>query len=467
MKRQTTCHEHGLGLVEILIAVGIFLVGITAIVRVFPAGMKTMESTNSRTMASKLAESVLSQYESRLSQVGSLVFMYGGYDVFPDSTPDDPDPDSTVTGNADLDALDHARWIIGEKHVTSGSGTVVLDFAPVAGGSLTFYREVAGTTTPTGAGWTSAMVTLSAPGAASGDVYRVSYAWRDDSGTTFHVHNYRVNYTTTPVALVTPSSSGILVPGSITVVLEHALTPTLTSDSYTYGVVTGLPANTEVVARYSVRDWRWINDTVTLDANGTANLLFPGVDDEQPVYVIDLTTPTNVVTIAAGDTQRDDQRGAVTPSGFAAGSRVKVIYRTLDEWAVQVYRAPFTYVPPQVWSASTGWTKGLHQQDTYADNQWVGGNNRFLGFRKSSAGRGIVVDYNTASGAVRGEFHRIPVDPTPSPVYSGFPFQVQLNNPCTEIVQIRGATVRARIYWHVDGKWQTVQVERVAPLRAG
>lgn len=459
MNRCPTPNERGLGLVEILIAVGIFLVGITAIVRVFPAGMRTMESTNSRTMASKLAESVLSQYESRLAQLGSLVFMYGGYDVFPDSTPDDPDPDSTITGGADLDALDHARWIVGEKHVTSSSGSVILNFAPVQPGSLTVYTEVPGTATPT-AGWTSATVTLSAAGSAAGDVFRVSYSWRDDSGSTFSMEGYRVAATTSPVTLPTPSGSGVLVPGSLIVVLEHVLSPTLTAANYTYGVVTGLPSNTPVGVRYTVRNWRWINDTVTLDSNGVANLLFPGVDSEQPIYVVDLTTPTHAVTIAPGDTQRADERGAVTPTGFTAGGRVKVIYRTLDEWAVQVYRAPFSYVPAVSDTAGVPWRQE-------ADDQWVGGNNQILGFRKSSAGRGIVVDYNTAGGAVRGEFHRIPVDPAPSPAYTGFPFQVRLNNPYTEIVRIRGATVRARVYWNADGKWETVQIERTAPMRAG
>ncbi|PJB63416.1 MAG: hypothetical protein CO096_22385, partial [Armatimonadetes bacterium CG_4_9_14_3_um_filter_66_14] len=72
MKRYSTRSEQAIGLVEILVAMGLFLVGITAIVRIFPAGMRTTETTNNRTVASKLAESLLSQYEPRLAMLGAL-----------------------------------------------------------------------------------------------------------------------------------------------------------------------------------------------------------------------------------------------------------------------------------------------------------------------------------------------------------------------------------------------------------
>ncbi|PIY42990.1 MAG: hypothetical protein COZ06_23795, partial [Armatimonadetes bacterium CG_4_10_14_3_um_filter_66_18] len=117
----------------------------------------------------------------------------------------------------------------------------------------------------------------------------------------------------------------------------------------------------------------------------------------------------------------------------------------------------------------------------YADDQWVDGDNRFLGFRRASAGRGILVDYDyydtstATKREVRGEFHRIPVERAAAPTYAAFPYEVRLNvdstiaaaNLQTEIIRVRGSTVRARVYWNEDGKWRAVQIERQTPLRAG
>jgi hypothetical protein len=481
MKRYPTRSEQAIGLVEILVAMGLFLVGITAIVRIFPAGMHTTETTNNRTVASKMAESILSQYEPQLATLGVLR-MYSTDNIHPDKLPDEVDP----TSGADvLDALTDAKAIVGEKQTVNAGGLILLNFAPLVTGSVTVYQEVLGSATAPIL--TSPSVTVSAPGANTGDYSRISYAWRDDNGLTYYSENYRVAYTTAAVLLPTPSASGMLVPGSLKAVLEDVLTPTAVDAAF--GVLSGLTAGTEVCVNYSVSDWRWINESVALDATGTGQLLFTNLDPANDIHVAWLNPSTSVYeteTIVAGNaTNRQDDVGTIDPvnANIVPGESVRVSYRTLDEWAMQVYRAPFVYGPA---------VSGLAAADAWqarADAQWVSGAGtapqRFVGFRRASAGRGVLIDYNyynNNTGAtpwtkteVRGEFHRIPVEPTASPTYSAYPYQMGLNIPTsivpanlqTEIIRVRGATVRARVYWNEDGKWRAVQIERQTPLRAG
>ena len=483
MKRYSTRSEQAIGLVEILVAMGLFLVGITAIVRIFPAGMRTTETTNNRTVASKLAESLLSQYEPRLAMLGALR-MYSTDDIHPDTLPDDVDPIVDPISGADvLDALNDAKVIVGEKQTVNAGGLILLNFAPLATGSVTVYQEVLGSATAPIL--TSPSVTVSAPGANTGDYSRVSYAWRDDNGLTYYSENYRVAYTTAAVLLPTPSAYGMLVPGSLKAVLEDVLTPTAVDAAF--GVLSGLTAGTEVCVNYSVSDWRWINESVALDATGTGQLLFTNLDPANDIHVAWLNPSTSVYeteTIVAGNaTNRKDDVGTIDPvnANIVPGESVRVSYRTLDEWAMQVYRAPFVYGPA---------VSGLAAADAWqarADAQWVSGAGtapqRFVGFRRASAGRGVLIDYNYYNtGAtpwtkteVRGEFHRIPVEPAAAPTYAAFRYEVRLNvdstiaaaNLQTEIIRVRGSTVRARVYWNEDGKWRAVQIERQTPLRAG
>lgn len=52
-------HQAGIGLLEVLIATAIFVVGVVAALRLFPEALRQLQTANERTVSSELAESEL------------------------------------------------------------------------------------------------------------------------------------------------------------------------------------------------------------------------------------------------------------------------------------------------------------------------------------------------------------------------------------------------------------------------
>jgi hypothetical protein len=287
---------------------------------------------------------------------------------------------------------------------------------------------------------------------------------------------------------------------------------------------------------YAVFNWRWIRDVVTAELKPDDNtiveldLLFDGLDPEANIYLIELDGNNNPQSItelqpsdmAAADIATVDLAAApitpppsftdpnierydlgkiwfVAPSdggNVPVGSRWAVVYRTLDEWALQLRKAfetytPFTGSPPPA---------DVERHREFVERNWVvantdlsaasldrlgqdrngdgvdDGRQYYLGFMQSSAGVTVMVDYKydddgdgIPDGTIRGEIQSVSTEldsPVPS-VYNHptatppveFPYQLRLNRPYFEILSVRGASVAARAAWNQDGLFRHVWLE--------
>ncbi len=223
--------QAGITLAEVLVAIGLLFIGVFAVVRVFPAGLRTVETTTARAIAMRVAEKRLEFFQNQITVTD---FLTGGVQslLIPDATAfvaldtnnnpptllylNDLQPDmlpeegriNLPTGcppNDPYDPLCNAMtaWkrIVGETHVvqaftridSNGNpallGGVLLGHAPVyfredsntptipeAADVLNpkFYREIPANPDVSSAGM------LNFTSNEAGKIFKVSYRWQDN-----------------------------------------------------------------------------------------------------------------------------------------------------------------------------------------------------------------------------------------------------------------------------------------------
>lgn len=84
--------NEGMSLIEILVALIVFAIGILAVVRIFPGGMFTVKQTENATLASRLAQAELERWKSRSENLPLGILALG--------------PDGSIQDSVDPDDLD-------------------------------------------------------------------------------------------------------------------------------------------------------------------------------------------------------------------------------------------------------------------------------------------------------------------------------------------------------------------------
>ena len=92
--------REGISLVEVLVALAVFVVGILAVVRMFPGGFVTVKHSENVTLADRLAQAELERWRNKAANIPSGILPWGwnpdagAYTVLPDTDPEDlRDPD--------------------------------------------------------------------------------------------------------------------------------------------------------------------------------------------------------------------------------------------------------------------------------------------------------------------------------------------------------------------------------------
>jgi len=92
--------REGISLVEVLVALAVFVVGILAVVRMFPGGFVAVKHSENVTLADRLAQAELERWRNKAANIPSGILPWGwnpaagAYTVLPDTDPEDlRDPD--------------------------------------------------------------------------------------------------------------------------------------------------------------------------------------------------------------------------------------------------------------------------------------------------------------------------------------------------------------------------------------
>ncbi len=506
-----TRHPSGFTLLEVLIATGILVFGVLAIIRIFPAGLGVIERNQNATTAARLAEDMNERFTRQKDQLPDAIIAVdasGGFitDFDPESTPDDPAPNS----------VDSMRRVVGEAHTVPSSGSVMVSFPAMVFynssdpdlQSPRVYRDVP--LTQRDSSVSAALLGTDefkedTPGklifnnAKLNEYVRISYKWIDTDNTTnsrtYHVTNERRQVTNSSglpaVSVAATAINSInasitfqaVVAGTISVTWEDAsLSPASSpaDEQLGGGVITGLTAGQDVKVDYTVADWRWFSEqtivpsptvkhpSTSADFNvSPVDLLFKSLNEAEKFYVVD-ESDGNAVEYANGSllnpstTEQtpvvDYRKGLIrlqvgTPYGvFTVGHSLRLTYKTADEWTVQMQKAPATFT-----DVTTSDTETYRQ---FADRYWQGGSDaQVLGFKQCNSGKTVVVDYvDTAGNAHYGELHVIGTAAATTPVYSAFPYEMKLHNNYREIVSVRGVSMTSRVLWIDKGTFRHVEV---------
>ena len=135
MKRSGIGGKRGFTLLEVLVAMAILVIGIYALIRIFPVGLASIEYGKSRTIAAQLAEKQIAHWRLRADNLSDAIAGWeaGSYPTDYDSTSLDPDADNP---NYQPDSCWLPRLIVGEKVQIQASGSAglpfyLLAFAPI------------------------------------------------------------------------------------------------------------------------------------------------------------------------------------------------------------------------------------------------------------------------------------------------------------------------------------------------
>ena len=143
----------GFSLIEIAVALAIFVFGALAIVRIFPRALNVVENSGQRAVGQRMAQTTLAQYQNNPLSVPDAIieFEYAyaanagnkyGWSDFPgsvfgtrninNSLPSEPATDNDLTDPLTTPiketALGRFRRVVGESHTIGANGEVLLRF---------------------------------------------------------------------------------------------------------------------------------------------------------------------------------------------------------------------------------------------------------------------------------------------------------------------------------------------------
>ena len=120
ISRLTRIKQQGASLVEVLIALLILVIGILAIIRIFPGGFIAIRDTQDANLADRLAQAQLEQLKQNNAFLLDAVYMYTPDGTFDgDFSPVDFNDDypSTTAPNPAYNDINKARYISGERFI--------------------------------------------------------------------------------------------------------------------------------------------------------------------------------------------------------------------------------------------------------------------------------------------------------------------------------------------------------------
>lgn len=312
LARRNRARRAGLTLIEVAIAMVVFVIGALAIIQIFPPLLGAIQNSESRTVAARLADSTLSRLNDDPKLVPDAI-----YNAVYDSGKDKYELSSTgssVTGTASLNqslpdtaqgfnssALSQFKRIVGERHTVLRGATGTPDFVltqfPYEEGTLKVYLEdeikgvrigsdgkldFSDAKRPNGQSFNdtgNGFPNRPPNGARGGYTYYVSYRWIS-SGALKGVLDEPIKFldngiwdgdTTGRVTaglIDTSINPGPVLSGAVTVRYRAEQTITTPSPEQAqrgYLPLSGIPAGTTASLDYTVIDWRWLVDERVLN----------------------------------------------------------------------------------------------------------------------------------------------------------------------------------------------------------
>jgi prepilin-type N-terminal cleavage/methylation domain-containing protein len=450
----------GFSLIEVAIALAIFVFGALAIVQIFPPALGVIRNNESRITATQLSNTLLAQFKNKVTPPPEAVFE-GVYNTTT-STIEWQDYPAAVVGTSnknaslpqtvtdfDASALGHFRYIYGEPHYIGANQTVFLNrpYDSTGGAALAFYdRTVEGVqidengyldfshayladgnaldapydrqTTPFNDGGIRPPENSSplpsyrrTADPQTNTIYYVSYRWRAASNPTViqGVLEEPISipadgsWTPNVSGRVLPcviNSSNKVIPGAVRVRMRHGVS---VSSSTVGGGVVAVSSSVSGLfyISYLSKDWR----EMTNDSAPVNNIVQLPVNGLEENSVFGVLTNSNYTLTPVPSTAPypiaavDYKKGSVTYSFPATTSaRVRTMYRTLDGWATQTSVASRAYVP---YFADQRTNDDL-PREPWREYFWPGSGNQ-LYFHPSEAGKTVFVSYlNTAGDVVQG-----------------------------------------------------------------
>lgn len=452
----------GFSLIEVAIALAIFVFGALAIVQIFPPALGVIRNNESRTTATQLSESTLAQLSTKTTPPPEAIF-----DVDPASTQPYKWNDypaavvGTINKNASLpkspidstSALDHFKFIYGEPHYI-GSSQTVFSNRPISNtvtptafydriiegvqinedGDLSFANaymsdgtelnetEVNGVYydahTPFNNGSTRPPESSTpdrnyrrTSDPSTNVTYYVSYRWREAA-----TPNIIRGVIEEPLSI--PSDSGWIdnparvlacavdsankaVPGGVRVKMRKSIPASSSSIGSTVSISASIPGLYYI--NYLSKDWRELS-VDSAPVNNVVQLPINGIEENSVFGVLTNSNYTLKPPVASSGpypiASVDYKKGSVTYSfPPTPGARIRTTYRTLDGWANQPSVAPRSYIPYIVRPTAIGFSEAHFPREPWREYVWIPGE-RIIYFHASEAGKSISVSYQSSTGTI-------------------------------------------------------------------
>lgn len=295
----------GFTLVEVVIALAIFVFGALAIIRIFPPALGVIQNSGDRLVGNNMNRSLLARYDRSPGLVPEAIYdpdrnrmswQVDASDTDPiygsvagsrrnRSVPSRPGPLGVDLTGLKSSALGRYRNVVAEKHTLQQGEKFVYTQFPFEPGSLRAYREdsLLGVKVDQNGvldfsdvvlGSTNQRVTVTDLNTylTANDLLYISYSWFEDDRF-WSVDEERFSYSVTPAinkvgqASRVPASVDRIVPGEVKVRLRKQLVlpaiPTTPVDEtllrpFSGMVDVGVAVGVPVTLDYTVRDWRWL-----------------------------------------------------------------------------------------------------------------------------------------------------------------------------------------------------------------
>lgn len=527
-------------LVEVAVALAIFVVGAIAIIRIFPSALGVIQNSGDRQVAIALNRSMMARLENKPELVPAAIYDAKNYDGA-DTTNDfigavigTPTKNASLPRNnvQDFDdsSLAHFKKIVGEGHTIGANPSVFTQFAidssqPVevyeedkvygvaitSDGKLNFdYAELASTGSPIA----GPVATLPASGyrynstavtpidRANNTTFYISYRWLDSSNRVHGITDEAVQFSTndatvTPAQVIQGIRGETVVSGNVQVRFRRFKTAVSASaDGSLVGQValTGFLQGQKITLDYTVADWRWLmqdgSPSFTPDQTPTGSIqprMMPlsvkYLNDELPISLYSVFTSFSASPISSYGASTAPSGGLlkvepktsqlIYETNTLTAPRVRVSYRTLDEWTHQLSVAASSYVPyykdysgnnEGVKAASTATIKGFNPYEPWRYYVRALTDAKTIYFPPSEAGKSLMLNYtHNDSGATkeaRGVIVIISEDVEDAPAIAtdiaiggkvavAHPLLDDQGNPIAilSLLSVRGIGVHSRTAW--------------------
>ncbi len=493
--RRDANRRGGFTLIEVVIALAIFVFGALAIIRIFPPALGVIQNSGDRMVGTNFNRSVITKTNvatpdgtfDSAAEGAAANWNNGTLGSVAGTRRNNTLPNQNIL-DYDRSALGHFKNIVAEPHTVPASQVILTQFPFVTGFGV--YREdtvngvqllANGTLDFSNATRASDGSNLAVPGTPQDTAY-VSYRWVEN-GRFWNVDEERVELSTaTPTVFQQSRTAAKVVPGEVTVRLRSPITPA-SSDPDRGRIIltasTSIPVGSKITVDYKVKDWRWLVydgfassklDAPAANTTSVVNLPIRNLDSEQPNFLY-TTYPSTSPTPTAETTNTPDPdviRTGRIPFTFTppvtTPPAVRVVYRTADNWAQQLSVAAKNYT--LAYGASTS-------SDFWRECA-ISTSGGYLYFHPSEAGKTVQLSYTYGGGAnpaadkvITNRILTIDQDiisPVPSDVPTGFAgtdgavARLQLTDvngnflaiAPTSIQKIKGASIQARTAW-LDG----------------